>query len=242
MKRKDFLKINALAILGLGNLSFQNLKHQPTDDFLTGRSNSKLTKDKLLHKTAFKAFEEMRKAAKQKYIDIKIVSGYRSFNHQLSIWNRKYQLYSSQGLTGPEILEEITKYSAIPGTSRHHWGTEIDIIDANNSKPESNILKAENYHETGNYCELNQWMQKNAHNFGFYQVYTNDKNRTGFSYEPWHYSFKPLAKKYFESYIKIDLSSIYKNEDILGKAYLNQNYLFKYSKSHIYGINPELLS
>ena len=242
MKRLDFIRINALALIGLGNLSFQNLNEIPTEAFLTGRINSELTKDKLLHKTAFKAFEEMQKAAKEKHIDIEIVSGYRSFKHQLSIWNRKYEYHRKKGLTGPEILDEITKYSAIPGTSRHHWGTEIDIIDGNNSRPQSNILQAHNFNDSGNYCELNEWMQKNAHKFGFYQVYTNDKNRTGFSYEPWHYSYKPLSKPYFESYIKIDLPSIYTKEDILGKAYLNQNYLLKYSKSHIHGINPELLN
>lgn len=241
MKRSKFLRINALAAIGLGNLSLKDLNNQPTNAFLTGKYNPKLTKNNLLHKTAYQAFEDMHKAAKEKHINIEIISGYRSFEHQLSIWNRKYKYYEKQGISGPEILDKITTYSAIPGTSRHHWGTEIDIIDADNVKPQSNILQARHFQDLGNYCELNEWMQKHAHNFGFYQVYTNDKNRSGFSYEPWHYSFEPLSKAYLKSYAKIDLPSIYKNENILGKAYLNRNYLSDYSKSHIYGINPKLL-
>lgn len=241
MNRFDFIKINALAAIGLGSLSFQNLDNQLLKAFLTGKKNSKLTKDNLLHKTAYYAFKEMHKAAKEKYINIEIISGYRSFDHQLSIWNRKYKYYENRGLTGKEILDKITTYSAIPGTSRHHWGTEIDIIDADNTKPQSNILQAQHFHDLGNYCELNEWMQQNAHNFGFYQVYTNDDSRPGFAYEPWHYSFEPLSKVYLKSYDKIDLPTIYKNENILGKAYLNQDFLFEYSKSHIHGINPKLL-
>lgn len=242
MKRLEFLKINTLAILGLSHLSFQNLNKNPSNAFLTGKYNVQLTKNKLLHKTTYKAFREMHKAAQEEHINIEIVSGFRSFEHQLAIWNRKYRYYLKQGLTGPEILDKITTYSAIPGTSRHHWGTEIDIIDADNAKPQSNILQAQHFHDLGNYCELNEWMNKNAHNFGFYLVYTNDDNRTGFSYEPWHYSFEPLSKPYFKSFNKIDLSTVYKNEKILGKAYLTKDYLFNYKKSHIMGINSDLLS
>lgn len=241
MKRSDFIKMNALAVMGLRSFSFQDFQKKTYKAFLTGKNNPYLTDDNLLHKTAFKAFTNMQQAAEKDNISVRIVSGFRSFDYQLSIWNRKYRYFKKYGLSGQAIVEKITTYSAIPGTSRHHWGTEIDIIDANARKPESNILQAQHFHDLGNYCELNEWMQNNAHTYGFYQVYTNSKERTGFAYEPWHYSYQPLSKAYLKAYAEINLEGIFKHENILGKKYLDKNCLMSYSRSHIYGINPKLI-
>ena len=30
-----------------------------------------------------------------------------------------------------KAISEIIRFSTVPGTSRHHWGTDIDIIDGN---------------------------------------------------------------------------------------------------------------
>lgn len=241
MKRLDFIKINTLASIGLCTFSFNDIQEDVSTAFLTGKKNPYLNKSKLLHKTTYKAFLDMHKAASQNHIDIKIISGFRSFDYQKGIWNRKYNYYKKQGLSGQTIIKKITNYSAIPGTSRHHWGTEIDIINASAKQPKSNILQAQHFHGQGYYCELNQWMQKHAHKFGFYQVYTDDKNRPGFSYEPWHYSFKPKSKSYLEAYSKLNIEQVFENENILGKQYLDKNCLQSYFESHVFGINAELL-
>ena len=85
-----------------------------------------------LRKEAHDAFVAMKKAAYQDGIAIKIVSSYRDFYRQQAIWERKYIQYTEvDGMQPVPAMEKIIEYSTIPGTSRHHWGTEIDIIDGN---------------------------------------------------------------------------------------------------------------
>ena len=113
-------------------LNFKVLsQNQFSPKALTGRGDLALVGSSFkLQKEAFDAFQDMKKAALKEGITIKIVSGYRSFNRQKNIWNRKYNLYISQGLVPNEALQKIIEYSTLPGSSRHHWGTDIDIIDA----------------------------------------------------------------------------------------------------------------
>ena len=82
-----------------------------------------------LRKEAHDAFVEMRKAALTDGIDIKIVSSYRSFDRQAAIFERKYLKYTDDGMEPLDAVEKIIEYSTIPGTSRHHWGTDVDLID-----------------------------------------------------------------------------------------------------------------
>ena len=72
----------------------------------------------------------MKQAAAEDGIQIKIVSSSRSFERQLAIWNAKYIQNEENGLDPIENIRKIIEYSTIPGTSRHHWGTELDLIDA----------------------------------------------------------------------------------------------------------------
>ena len=117
-------------------------------------------------------------------------------------------------------IKKIIEYSTIPGTSRHHWGTDIDIIDAN-PMIQKNVLDPEKFKDGGPYFKLRNWLEKNAHSYGFYIVYTNDENRKGFKYEPWHYSYKSISKSMLQEFLKIDLIKLFENEDILGKEYLD---------------------
>lgn len=75
------------------------------------------------------------------------------------------------------------EYSTIPGTSRHHWGTDIDIIDANQPY-KGDPLESDKFHGDGPFCALKEWMDLHANTFGFYLVYTDNDKRTGFYYEP----------------------------------------------------------
>jgi LAS superfamily LD-carboxypeptidase LdcB len=193
-----------------------------------------------LQQEAFDAFQEMKKAALKEGITIKVVSGYRSFNRQKSIWNRKYNLFTSQGLSPNSALEKIIEYSTIPGTSRHHWGTDIDIIDSSVKAPKSLLVEG-NFTTNGVYFKLKKWMDSNAENFGFYLVYTNKVDRKGFKYEPWHYTYKPLSKPMLNEYKKIDLVTFFKNLDLNGSEYLTKDFLLKYITENIFDINDCLI-
>lgn len=241
MYRKEFIKLNILAGLGLSVLNIDTIKTQPSNLLLTGRKRPLLGSQNLLQKTAHKAFAQMHRAALEDDIDIRILSGYRHFNDQLKIWNRKYTHYKKKNLAEEDIFNRISTYSAIPGTSRHHWGTEIDIIDSNAPRPKAGFLVPQHYQKNGIYSRLYEWMNKNGPDFGFYLVYTDNKNRMGFNFEPWHYSFEPLAKNYLKLFARMDLEKNIKDQKIGGNNYFDKNCLLSYFHTHLLGINPNLL-
>mgnify|MGYP000344691295 CR=1 FL=1 len=80
----------------------------------------------------------------------------------------------------------------------------------------------------------------NSKSFGFYLVYTNNIERKGFEYEPWHYSFAPLSKPYLEEYLKINLDSLLSDKKILGKEYFTQEFIENYVKDYVLDISPKL--
>ena len=98
-----------------------------------------------MQQEVYNAYEQMRKAAAKAGIDIKVVSGHRSYNRQREIWNAKYSIFISKGLSPKNAIREIITYSTLPGTSRHHWGTEIDIIDNANTQS-GDVLLTEKFY------------------------------------------------------------------------------------------------
>ena len=207
---------------------------------LTGRGDLELIGDSYkLQKEAFEAFNAMKNAALVEGIAIEIVSSYRSFEHQKRIWERKYKKFISKGLSPELAIDKIIEYSTIPGTSRHHWGTDIDIIDGSVFKPK-NILIEKNYIEKGIYAKLKKWMDRNSEKYGYYLVYTSESNRKGFKFEPWHYSFKLLSKPMLAEFKKIELGNIYTKIELKGSEFLTQKLLEKYIKENIFDINPNL--
>lgn len=136
----------------------------------------------------YESFKTMYAEAVKDGITLKILSGARNFNYQKGIWERKWRLYKN--LESKERVQKILEYSAMPATSRHHWGTDIDINALSDSYFTSGKGKAEY-----------QWLKENAHKFGFYQVYTSkDEGRTGYNEEKWHWSYLPIASKYLKDY------------------------------------------
>src|SRR5690625_7396566 len=87
-------------------------------------------------------FNLMKKAAKEKGFNIHVISSFRSYSHQNRIWERKYRDFRNRGLSHQNTIDKIIEYSTIPGTSRHHWGTDLDIIDTTKGFPK-NPLRSE---------------------------------------------------------------------------------------------------
>ena len=137
-------------------------------------------------------------------------------------------------------IDKIIEYSTIPGTSRHHWGTDVDLIDA--SKPaEGDVLDPDKFLEGGPFADFLQWMQARSQDFGFYLVYTNNAKRRGFKYEPWHYSYAPLSIPMLSQYRGINLVKLMEKEDFLGAEHFTTGFLRTYFTDNILDINPDLL-
>ena len=124
-------KRNLLCILML--LLASSLMHTQkiNTEILTGMDNSKIVGDTIqLERETYNAFIKMKDAAENDGIKIKLVSGFRDFYRQQTIWNNKYKKFTEEFLLdGPSAIQEIIRFSTIPGTSRHDWGTVIDVID-----------------------------------------------------------------------------------------------------------------
>ena len=207
---------------------------------LLGKANPEFYNEKIpMIKEAGEAFVNMQKEALKEGIKIKIVSGFRSFNRQKQIWNRKFRINKMNGLSPQQNLLKIIEYSTLPGTSRHHWGTDIDIIDGNKTVS-GDVLLEKNFHGDGPYVKLRKWMDINAKRFGFYRPYNNNPKRKGFEYEPWHYSYAPIAIPMLKSYVKLKFKDQIVQKDLEGYQYLNHKFLVKYKKEHVLGISNKL--
>jgi LAS superfamily LD-carboxypeptidase LdcB len=149
-----------------------------------------------LQKQTLESFIKMREAAEKDGIHLTIISGTRDFYSQKSIWERKYNNYKKEGLSEIEIIKKIMLWSSMPTTSRHHWGTDIDINGFDDYFSEENKKANKEY----------RWLAINAPKFDFCQVYTEKgegKRRTGYNEEKWHWSYMPLAREYLDLYQEI---------------------------------------
>ncbi len=219
------------------------LQNYPAEE-LIGKGNPSLVGEGTpLRKEVYEAFIKMKTAALQENIHIKIESGYRSFQRQKYIWESKYANYTQRGLAPEKAIQKIIEYSTIPGTSRHHWGTDMDIIDANASYKGDDTLNPENFVEGAPFYKLKKWLDHHADSFGFILVYTNEPGRKGFNYEPWHYSYAPLSIPMLRAYQEqIHLKKILREEAVLGSEHFSDAFIEKYMKEHILGINPVLVT
>jgi len=223
----------------IASYSFSQNEEFPLNVLIGRKYCSKCySENNFLHIEVYNAFKKMKMEALKFGIEIQIVSGNRNFDRQKTIFNKKYLKYKSEGLSEKKILEKIIEYSTIPGTSRHHWGTDIDIIQKVKNPPK-NLLTPTNYALKGPFENLKKWMDQNANKFGFYLVYTNEISRTGFKYEPWHYSYAPISKKLLLKFLE------HNNRDeiypILIKNFNIDNYFYnRYLINNILGVNPLL--
>ena len=145
-----------------------------------------------LRKEAYEAFCEMYTAASEAGHHLQIISATRSFAHQKRIWDGKWERTKYMGWPDGEKAVDIMLYSSMPGTSRHHWGTDMDLNALENS-----------YFESGKGLALYTWLQQHADEYGYRQVYTSKENgRTGYEEEKWHWSYMPLATPMLEQYLR----------------------------------------
>lgn len=179
-------------------------------DILTGKTQIHLVQDQasqlFIHKEMQPALEQLKLEAEKTGFSLKIVSAFRGFDHQLSIWNAKAQglkpLYNDQGilldyqaLSPKEVLYAILRWSALPGASRHHWGTDIDVVDAKALTEGYKIqLTPEETMPEGIFGPFHIWLDQHLVETDFFRPYEID--RGGIAPEKWHLSYAPLSADY----------------------------------------------
>lgn len=244
MRRRSFILKSSLSGAALGLIpafAFAQETEYSIEELMGKASIPLYGENKSLRKEAHEAFMSMKKAAYQDGIDLKIVSGYRSFDRQQAIFEGKYIRYTEEeGLAPLEALEKIIEYSTIPGTSRHHWGTDIDITDGY-QKTEGDVLIAEKFAPGGPFELLKAWMDTHAKEFNFYLVYTDNPRRRGFKYEPWHYSYAPLSVPMLATFRMRNILLELKKEEFLGSEHFTTGFIRSYIQDHLLDINPDLL-
>jgi len=142
-----------------------------------------------MRKEAYAAYSAMADAALKDGISLKIRSATRTFSVQKYIWENKWKTLGN--ISEEEKANIILQYSSMPGTSRHHWGTDVDI---NSLSP--------NYFTYGQGKKEYDWLVTNAEKYGFFQPYTaySEARPTGYKEEKWHWSYRPIAEKCLRAY------------------------------------------
>lgn len=185
-----------------------------------------------LRKETIAAFIKMYDAAKKDGINLKIISATRNFNDQKTIWEGKWngsRLVNGQKLSETikdpaERAKTILRYSSMPGTSRHHWGTDMDLNSLDNS-----------YFTSGEGKKVYDWLKQHASEFGFCQPYSvkNETRPNGYEEEKWHWSYMPLSSELLKQY-----SEKIKPGDISGFAGSETTLKIDVIKNYVKGINP----
>ena len=153
----------------------------------------------VLRKETYDAFIAMAEAAKKEGIHLVIISATRNFEKQKKIWENKWNgKVSVEGKNLTTIKDPVERakiilhYSSMPGSSRHHWGTDMDLNSLENT-----------YFESGIGLKTYLWLQAHASQYGFCQPFTSKSNgRTGYEEEKWHWSYLALSKGFLDNYRK----------------------------------------
>jgi LAS superfamily LD-carboxypeptidase LdcB len=198
---------------------------------LTGRSRSHLFQSDeprfAIHANMVEPFARLREAAAREGFDIAVFSGFRDFESQAEIWNQKFRgertLFDADGavldyraLSEAERVQCILNWSALPGASRHHWGTDIDVYDRA-ALPEGYRVKLlpEEVGPGGVFHRLHSWLDQNMARFGFFRPYR--EYRGGMFPEAWHLSYAPIAMPALEVLTLDVVAQALRDGEILGK-------------------------
>jgi LAS superfamily LD-carboxypeptidase LdcB len=222
-----------------------------TLDQLTGRVRTHLTDLSdprcSLHKEVVAGFLAMRAAAAADGVDLVAFSSFRDFDRQLAIWNGKFrgerpmqdragQPLDAASMTAAAKVAAILWWSALPGASRHHWGTDFDVLDGK-ALPygyQLQVIPSE-YLAGGIFERLTRWLDAHMHAFGFFRPYTTD--RGGVQPEPWHLSHAPVAARAQRQFSLEGLQGVLGEAAIDGKkevlAALPRNY-----SSYVVNVDP----
>lgn len=161
----------------------------------------------LVHESVVDPLTALCVQAAKRGFDLRLCSSFRSFDRQLTIWNDKITglrpVYDDSGtrvdltqLSDWQQVQAVMRWSALPGASRHHWGTDFDIYDAAAVDASYQIqLVPEEVEGSGVFAPLHDWLDTSVlARAGFYRPYAQDYG--GIAPERWHISYRPVADSY----------------------------------------------
>ena len=208
-----------------------------TAEELTGRTRSHVVNldavGCVLHRDAVQAFCDLRDAARAAGHDMVAVSSFRDFERQRSIWNGKFrgerpvldrygQLLDMRDRPAEERIKAILCWSAMPGASRHHWGSDFDVIDRSALAEGATVeLVPAAYRDDGPHAAMSDWLSTHMADFGFFRPYVSE--RAGVSPEPWHLSYAPISVPSLRQLTPAVLLEAWRVSDIDGVEWLIDN-------------------
>ncbi|MFO1444757.1 M15 family metallopeptidase [Bacillus sp. Bva_UNVM-123] len=142
-----------------------------------------------MRKEAADSLELLFAEGKKVGINLFAVSGYRSYERQVAVFNAEVSKYGE---------EKAIQAVAFPGSSEHQTGLAMDL-----SSQSASFELSEQFGETAE----GKWIADNAHRFGFILRYPKGKeNITGYKYEPWHFRYvgKKAAEVIFEKKLTLE--------------------------------------
>lgn len=190
-------------------MSFSRKMLPPSAQNLFGLTDSHVTDcaGVKLHPEVAGPLQQMVDASVLAGFQLSVASGFRDFERQLFIWNNKAAgtrpILDSSGnplnrdeLTDTEAVFAILRWSALPGASRHHWGTDFDVIDAAALTPGYQVqLTVAETEGQGVFAAFHNWLQLYlGAQHDFFKPYAEDTG--GVAVEPWHLSFAPVAREF----------------------------------------------
>lgn len=174
---------------------------------------------------------------------LRLESAFRSFERQLSIWNRKasgeLKLLDADGNVmelpkdEEELMYAILTWSALPGASRHHLGTDLDVVDGNACPPgyEVELTPAECNGMFAPFHKRLTELMEAGEALGFSRVFVPGRGKI--QPEMWHIAHLPTSRRYLENFSLERLKQIYEKTEIACKSALIDN-LEHLAKDYIY--------
>jgi LAS superfamily LD-carboxypeptidase LdcB len=188
--------------------SFERESYGVTDNHVVPRPQLPDGVRQSLHVEVIPPFLSLQAAASEAGFELQIVSGFRGFERQLAIWNGKANgsrpvLDKQSHIIDMSLLSDtdkalaIMRWSALPGCSRHHWGTDFDIYDAAAVSVDYEVqLTPEEVSSGGVFAPMHDWLDDYLASSlsGFFRPYAEDNG--GIAPERWHLSYAPVANRY----------------------------------------------
>ncbi len=190
-----------------------------------------------LHRDVWPAFYALRRDALAAGFELAIASGFRDFERQRGIWNAKAagqrELVDSAGkvlpfaaLSPAELMWAILRWSALPGASRHHWGTDFDVYDKRAVGADYRVrLTPDEAGPGGVFGALHRWLDRqiaSGNSHGFFRPYQHDSD--GIAPEAWHLSYAPIAAQYEKQWSAAQISACIRAADIALKETVLQQF------------------
>ncbi|GAA60220.1 D,D-carboxypeptidase family protein [Pseudoalteromonas sp. BSi20652] len=202
---------------------------------ITGQSDTHLTdiQNHRLHSAIINDFLALQSAAKKAGFELTIASSFRDFDRQSIIWNNKFlgirpvfnkqqEIVDLTKLSDSDKCMAIMRYSALPGASRHHLGTDLDVFDKAAVSDDYKLqLTPDEYLQGGPFAPLSNWLDTHLVKFGFYRPYQHDLG--GVAPELWHISHIKQSQLLVNRLSEQVLFECIKNSELQGKQAILDN-------------------